>query len=285
MKKRLIVTDSTSDLPAEIVGKYGIYVLPVNVILDGKRYKDGVEMSREEFYKNYYDYETMTTSAVSYEDYALEFLKLVQQYDELLIIHCSAHLSDTFNVALQVAEDFKEQHKCRVKVIDSGLCSMGLGMVVMAAAQATAAGKSLEAAEGAVYGTRAQMSNFMAIPTLKYLRKGKKISGLKALFGLALGVKPVLEFEDGKLTIRDKLFGKQKNMILSMMDKITADIGNRPITLAIVHAKETAPVSNLKEVFQTSFNCRNIIPARFGPAIGINTGPETYAVMYIKHSA
>ncbi len=78
--------------------------------------------------------------------------------------------------------------------------------------------------------------------------------------------------------------GKQKNMILSMMDKITAT-GSQPITLAIVHAKETAPVSNLKEVFQTSFNCRNIIPARFGPAIGINTGPETYAVMYIKHSA
>jgi len=284
MTKRLIVTDSTSDLPAEIVGKYGIYVLPVNVILDGKSYKDGVEMPREEFYKNYYDYGTMSTSAVSYEDYALEFLKLAQQYDELLIIHCSAHLSDTFNVALQVTEDFKEQHKCRVKVIDSGLCSMGLGMVVMAAAQATAAGKSLEAAEGVVYGTRTQMSNFMAIPTLKYLRKGKKISGIKALFGLALGVKPVLEFEDGKLTIRDKLFGKQKNMILSMMDKITADIGNRPITLAIVHAKETTPVSNLKEVFQTSFNCRNIIPARFGPSIGINTGPETYAVMYIKHA-
>ena len=131
-------------------------------------------MSRDEFYKNYYYYGKMSTSAVSYEEYALEFLKLAQQYDELLIIHCSAHLSDTFNIALQVAEDFRNQHKCRVKIIDSGLCSMGLGMVVMAAAQATKAGKPLEAAEGAVYGTRAQMSNFMAIPTLKYLRKGKK---------------------------------------------------------------------------------------------------------------
>ena len=285
MTNRLIVTDSTSDLPIDIVGKYGIHVLPVNVILDGKTYKDGVEMSREQFYKNYYDYKEMSTAPVSYEDYALEFLRLVQQYDELMVIHCSAHLSDTFNIALKVAEDFQGQHNCRVKIIDSGLCSMGLGMVVMAAAQASAAGKPLEQVEGAVYATRAQMSNFMAIPTLKYLRKGKKISGLKALFGGALGVKPVLEFEDGKLIIKDKLFGKQKNMILSMMDKITADIGSRPITLAIVHAKETTPVSNLKEVFQTSFNCRNIIPARFGPSIGINTGPETYAVMYIKHAA
>lgn len=285
MKKRLIVTDSTSDLPDDIVAKYGIHVLPVNVILDGKTYKDGVDVSRDTFYKNYYDYGEMSTAPVSYEDYALEFLKLVQQYDELLVIHCSTHLSDTFNIALKVAEDFRGQHNCRVKVIDSGLCSMGLGMVVMAAAQATASGKPLEAAEGAVYGARAQMSNFMAIPTLKYLRKGKKISGLKALFGVALGVKPVLEFEDGKLTIKDKLFGKQKNMIMSMMDKITTDIGNSEITLAIVHAKETAPVANLKEVFQTSFRCRNIIPARFGPSIGINTGPETYAVMYIKHTA
>lgn len=285
MKKRLIITDSTSDLPAEIVAKYGIHVMPVNVILDGKTFKDGVDISRDDFYNNYYNYGEMSTAAVTYEDYALEFLKLVQKYDELLIIHCSAHLSDTFNIAVKVVEDFHGQHKCRVKVIDSGLCSMGLGMVVMAAATATAAGKSLESAEGAVYGTRAQMSNFMAIPTLKYLRKGKKISGLKALFGLALGVKPVLEFDDGKLTIKDKLFGKQKNIILSMMDKITADIGSHPITLAIVHAKETAPVANLKEVFETSFNCRNIIQARFGPSLGINTGPETYAVMYIKHAA
>ena len=285
MKQRLIVTDSTSDLPADIVSKYGIHVLPVNVILDGKAYKDGVDISREEFYKNYYDYGEMSTAPVSYEDYALEFLKLVQQYDELLIIHCSAHLSDTFNIALRVVNDFQGQHKCRVKVIDSGLCSMGLGMVVMAAAQAAAAGKSLEAAEGAVYTTRAQMSNFMAIPTLKYLRKGKKIGGLKALLGLALGVKPVLEFEDGKLTIKDKLFGKQKNMILSMMDKITKDIGSSPITLTIVHAKETTPVANLKEVFESSFNCRKIYAARFGPSLGINTGPETYAVMYIKHAA
>ena len=284
MKNRLIVTDSTSDLPADIIAKYGIHVMPVNVILDGKSFKDGVEISREDFYKNYYDYKTMSTAAVSYEDYVLEFLNLVQQYDELLVIHCSSHLSDTYNVAVKVGEDFSGQHNCRVKIIDSGLCSMGLGMVVIAAAEATAKGKSLEDAEGAVYATRAQMSNFMAIPTLKYLRKGKKISGLKALFGLALGVKPVLEFEDGKLTIKDKLFGKQKNMILAMMDKITADIGSHEITLAIVHAKETTPVANLKGVFETSFKCRSIIPARFGPSIGINTGPETYAVMYIKHT-
>jgi len=284
MKKRLIVTDSTSDLPSEIVARYGIHVMPVNVILDGKPYKDGVGISRDEFYKNYYDYGEMATSAVSYEDYALDFLNLVQQYDELLVIHCSTHLSETYNVAVKVGEDFSDQHKCRVKIIDSGLCSMGLGMVVMAAAQATQAGESIEAAEGAVYATRAQMSNFMAIPTLKYLRKGKKISGLKALFGSALGVKPVLEFENGKLTIKDKLFGKQKNMILAMMDKITKDIGSHEITLAIVHAKETTPVASLKGVFETSFTCRNIISARFGPSIGINTGPETYAVMYIKHT-
>ncbi len=78
---------------------------------------------------------------------------------------------------------------------------------------------------------------------------------------------------------------KQKNMILALMDNITADIGNRPITLAIVHAKETTPVENLKGVFQSSFNCRKIYSARFGPSLGINTGPETYAVMYIKHTA
>ena len=86
MNKRLIVTDSTCDLPDDIVSRYGIHVMPVNVILDGKSYRDGVDMSRDEFYEHYDEYKHLSTSAVSYEDYTLDFGTLVGRYDELLII-------------------------------------------------------------------------------------------------------------------------------------------------------------------------------------------------------
>ena len=158
-------------------------------------------------------------------------------------------------------------------------------MMVINAARAFEAGLTMEETLAAMRTDYENMGNFMAIPTLKYLRKGGKIGGFKALFGLAMGVKPVLAFDDGKLEVATKLFGKQKNMILSMLDTIRQDIGNRPITLSIVHSREQSMVQNLRDVFEATFSCREVYVAKFGPSIAINTGPETTAVMYIKHPA
>jgi fatty acid kinase fatty acid binding subunit len=281
--RRLIVTDSTCDLPEDIVAALGIHVMPVKVILNGKAFQDGVTIDKDDFYRNYDNYKTKASAAIPYEEYALEYMQLTQRYDEILIIHCSKHMSETCNIAEQVHQDFQKDHGCRVEIIDSKLCSMGLGMMVIDAAKAFAAEKSMEETLAIVETSYASMGNFMAIPTLKYLKKGGKIGGFKALFGLALGVKPVLQFNDGKFEVITKLFGKQKNMILSMLDTIRDDIGTHPITLSIVHSRETTIVQNLKDVFGATFECRKIYVARFGPSIAINTGPDTTAVMYIKH--
>ncbi|MBI9083146.1 MAG: DegV family protein [Desulfobacterales bacterium] len=283
--RRLIVTDSTSDLPAEYVNRYGIRVLPVTVILDGKSHRDGIDISRDVFYRNYDAYKTKSTQAIRYEEYALEYMQFTQKYDEILILHCSKHLSETCHIAEQVHQDFQKDHHCRVEIVDSKLCSMGLGMMVINAARSFETGKSMEETLAALRVDYENMGNFMALPTLKYLKKGGKISGFKALFGLAIGIKPVLQFDDGKLEVATKLFGKQKNMILSMLDTIREDIGDQAITLSIVHAREGGIVQNLKDVFEATFPCREIYVARFGPSIAINSGPDTTAVMYIKHPA
>ncbi len=282
--KRLIVTDSTSDLRGEIVERRGIRILPVNVILDGQKFKDGLEISVEDFYSRYDQYKTKTTEPIYYEDYALDYLQLIQKYDEIIIVHCSRHLSDTYNVAVKVHEDFQNRDLCRVEIIDSGLCSMSLGLPLIEMAKESAKDRTMEEVIETFYVTKEKISSFMAVPTLKYLKKGKKIGGMKALFGLALGVKPVLEFDaDGKLAVKTKLFGKQKNMILAMMDRIKEDIGSSPITLAIQHARDSELVHSLHDVFESTFDCRKIHTSYFGPSIGINAGPDTIAVMYIKH--
>jgi DegV family protein with EDD domain len=282
--RRLIVTDSTADLPAETIKEKGIHVVPVNVVLNGKSYRDGVDITSEQFYRNFDRYAEKFTRPVQYEDYALEYMQLVKKYDEILCIHCTKHLSDTFETALKVHEDLMGTHKCRVAVIDSELCSMGMGLIVAAAADAINSGMDISAAQRVVGDVRSRTSSWMAIPTLKYLKKNKKISGMKALFGLALGVKPVLTFDKGKMVVKTKLFGEQKNMILSMMDMIREDIGSSPITLAIVHTGDQQMVENLRGVFESTFECRKIFTSYFGPSIGINTGPDSISVMYIKEA-
>ena len=283
--RRLIVTDSTADLPAEVVRSKNIHVIPVNVILDGKTFRDGVDITSDQFYRNFESYRDKFTRPVQYEDYALEYMQLTKQYDEILCIHCTRYLSDTSETALKVHSDLSGSHNCRVAVIDSELCSMGLGLVVTAAADAILNGMDIVAAQRIVADVRIRMSSWMAIPTLKYLKKGKKIGGMKALLGLAMGAKPVLTFEEGRMVVKTKLFGKQKNMILSMMDMIREDIGRSPITLAIVHTGDQQMVENLKNVFESAFECRKVYTSYFGPSIGINTGPDTISVMYIKEPA
>jgi DegV family protein with EDD domain len=280
---RLIVTDSTADLPDKIVQHYGIKVMPVNVVLNGKTYKDGVDITRAEFYKKFHDYDSMYTEPVRYEDYALEYLQMIHAYKEIIIIHCSGHLSETVNIARQVQVEFKNHANCRVEVIDSKLCSMSMGMVVIAAAKANAVGRSFDEILRVINTARNRMNAYMAVPTLKYLKKGKKIGGLKALFGLAVGVKPVLEFDDGRMVVKTKLFGKQKNMILTLLDTIKKEVGQSPITLSLIYSGDSSIVINLRDVFTSTFECREVYASRFGPSIGINTGPESYAVFFIRH--
>jgi DegV family protein with EDD domain len=279
--RRLIVTDSTADIPEALVEENGIKVIPITVILNGKNNRDGVDISRTDFYEGFDDYKEMATQAIRYEDYALDFLQMIKKYDEIIIILCSSYLSESYNIAVKVNKEFNRDGSCKVEVIDSCQCSMGLGMMVLAAAEATEQGGSFDRVISIINKTRMNMNSYMAIPTLKYLRKNKKITGMKALFGSAMGAKPVLEFsEDGKLEIKTKLFGNQKNMILSMMDKIKEDVGGRAINLSIIYAGNRNLVQNLKDVFEAAFDCHDVYIARFGPAITINTGPESYAVFF-----
>jgi DegV family protein with EDD domain len=280
--KRVILTDSTADIPEFIARDLGIEVLPVNVILDGKTYKDGVDINITDFYENYEKYKSMSTEAIPYQDYALKFMQLTSQCEELLIVHCSDALSDNYKTALKVSKEFSA-HKCKVEIIDSRSCSMGFGVAVIDAAKAFKAGKEFGSVVYNLNRVLARTTSYLAIPTLKYLRKRKKIGGFKSLLGMTLGAKPVLGFEDGKLEVKTRLFGKQPNMILSMLDIIKEEIGTHPINLAIAHGRNTEVVNSLRGVFEENFDCRDIFRTYFGPSIGLNAGPEVVGVMYYLH--
>ncbi|PIP38019.1 MAG: hypothetical protein COX19_15025 [Desulfobacterales bacterium CG23_combo_of_CG06-09_8_20_14_all_51_8] len=280
--KRIVLTDSTADIPEYIAKDLGIEILPVNVVLDGKTYKDGVDINIMDFYENYEKYESMHTEPIPYQDYALKFMQLTSQCDELLVVHCSDALSENFKTALKVNQEFSS-HKCKVEIIDSRSCSMGFGVAVIDAAKGFKKGKEFGSVVYNLNRVLARTTSYLAIPTLKYLRKRKKIGGFKSLIGLTLGAKPVLGFEDGKLVVKTRLFGKQPNMILSMLDIIREEIGSAPIDLAIAHGRNLTLVNSLRGVFEQNFDCRNVFRTYFGPSISINAGPEAIGVMFYKH--
>ncbi|MBF0303225.1 MAG: DegV family protein [Desulfamplus sp.] len=281
--RRLIVTDSTSDLPQNIIDDMSIMVLPVNVILDGKIMKDRVEIKIEDFYDRFDTFNTMSTSAVPYEEFALLYLQLTQKYDEIIFIHCSSYLSKTYDNIINVHNDFKHKHNCKIEVIDTKQCGMGLGLIVIEAARLMSKGESFDEIITHIYHIASQVSTYIAIPTLKYLKKSNRIGGAKAFFASAMGIKPVIGIEDGKLVVKTKLLGKQKNLLLSLMDTLTNDIGTTPVTIAISHAKDQTYVNSLISTFNSTFKCNKIYVTYFGPSIGINTGPETMGVTFYRN--
>ncbi len=279
-----IVTDSTADVPQHFQHALGITVVPVSIIIDGQRFRDGVDMQVQDFYRNFSQYDEMYSEPVSYEDYALAYKKLTYDYDDLICNHCSSKVSATYQNAVDVHNDFNSSHDCRVAIVDSMQCSMGVGIPVMAAARMAQTGKDFDTIVAQIDLMRDNMSTFFGVTNLKHLRKGKKISGIKSLVGMAMKVKPVLSFEDGQIMVKTKLFGEQQHMILEMIDMIREDIGGRPITLAIMQtAADAAIIQRLRSVFESEFDCKDVLDAYVSPSIGLNTGPDSTGVIYYKH--
>lgn len=281
--KRLIVTDSTSDLSIDMVKGLNIKIIPVNILLDGKSYKDRVQIKIQDFYTHFDRFSSMRTAPVSVEDYTAVYLKLTAAYDEIFFIHCSKHLSKTYDHAVKVHRKNEKAHHCRVQVIDSKHCGMGLGLIVLEAARALNEGKSTREVLSLVESLSGKIITYMTVPTLKYLRENQKISGMKSFVANMLNIKPVLGFDNGKIVVKTKLTGKSDNLLLEMVDYIKKDVGDSPVTIALAHARDTRYVKDLETVFSNRFDCRQMYTTYFGPSVGISTGPETMGVSFFTH--
>ncbi len=189
-----IVTDSTSDLPPELVKQLGIVVVPALVILDGREYVDGVNLSRQEFYQRLPALRAVSTAAPSIGDFQRAYRQLFEAgATRILSMHVAASLSAICQVASMAAQEFAG----RVEVVDSGQLSFGLGLQVLAAAEAARRWESLEAIHQAIRSTRQRLWVRAALDTMEYLRRSGRVSNVVARWGGALHLRPLIELRDG----------------------------------------------------------------------------------------
>lgn len=188
-----IVTDSTSDLPEDLIERYGLEVIPTFLILDGQEYADGKGISREEFYVRLPGMKIPpTTAAPSLGAFSTCYKHLFEQgCDHILSIHTAAQLTTTVNIARQAAMDFFD----RVTVIDSGSLSLGVGFQVLAAAEA--AEKGLQAALEAIRSVQERLRVYAALDTMENLRRSGRVPAAVAALGGVLSIKPIIELAGG----------------------------------------------------------------------------------------
>jgi DegV family protein with EDD domain len=270
-----IVTDSTADLPDELVKEMGITVVPLYVRFGEEVLRDRVDISEDEFYERLqHDPVHPNTTQPSPQDFVDVYQKL-SAADGIVSIHLSAKLSGTCSSALQAKGMVVKE--CSVEVVDSETLSMALGLVVIAAAEAAKAGKSLDEVVEAAKQAMPKMHLLFLLDTLKYLLLGGRIGKAKALLGSVLNVKPMLTVKDGELVPAGQARTRAKGMDkLFEFVKEVADIQD----LAVVYNTTPDEAQALAERIGSVFDREKIRIARVGPGLGVHGGPGAMIVAF-----
>lgn len=264
-----IVTDSTADLPAKIIKKLNIHVIPVYINIGNKSFLDGVEITRSEFYQNLPGYSSQpTTSASGTGAFVQLYRKLLEKgADGILSFHISKNLSNVANVAQLAAQEFDVG---KVRVVDPGQLTLGTGLLAHAAAQMAAAGARMKEIEQEVMKEPARTYTFAILDTLEFLRRSGRVSGLAAGLGSLLDIKPMLKMHFGEMAL-EKI--RTRNGALKRLVTLAEGLGSLE-QLALVHTHAVEKAHELKKMIA------HLIPAKspvwieeVTPVIGAHVGP------------
>ena len=270
-----IVTDSSADLPAQLVDELGITIVPLYVRFGEEVYRDRVDITEDEFYQRLtHDPVHPSTIQPSPQDFADVYQKLSQEADGIVSIHISSKLSGTCNSALQAKE--MVGNKCPIEVVDSQILTMGLGLVTMAAAKEAEAGESLQRVLEMVKQIIPNIHLLGLLDTLKYLLLGGRIGKAKALLGSILNVKPVLTLKNGEVVPAGQVRSRSKGIgRLIDLVKNTENIED----LVVVYNTTIDEAQTMVERLGSVFNKEQIRLARIGPMLGVHMGPGTLIVV------
>ncbi len=268
-----IVTDSTADLPPSLAAARSISVVPLTLHFDGRSLLDGVDITPSEFYRRL-PHSTIhpTTSQPSPGQFAERYSALLGSYDSIVSIHISEKLSGTYESARQGAEMTDAR---RVRVVDSQVVSMSLGLVVLAAAAMAASGSDPEAVVSRIEGMRDQVQTYFSVATLEFLRRGGRIGRASALVGSVLQVKPVLCIRDGLVTPLERVrtFERALNRVVELARAV--DRG-RGVCAIVGHADADEDAERVGRELEPLAETLMIQP--LGPVVGAHAGPGVVGV-------
>ena len=275
-----IVTDSTADLPSDIVSELGITVVPANVRFGNAAYKDGVDLSSEEFFDKLVNGPDFpTTSQPSIGEFKDAYERVAEGADGIVSVHVSGKLSGTMNSATQGAS--QAEADCPIEVLDTRQASMGSGLVAMAAARAAQDGASVEEAADAARSAIARSQCFALLDTLEYLIKGGRIGKARGAIGKLLRIKPMIILRDGE--VNDLAKERARSRAVARLRR-TAEEFAPLAAVAVMHSTNPDEASALADDLAPLLTDGADAPmtARFGPALGTYVGPNSLGITLLS---
>jgi DegV family protein with EDD domain len=268
-----IVTDSTADLPPDLARSRAITVVPLTLNFEGKALLDGTDIRPDEFYRRLPSATTHpTTSQPSPGRFAEAYASLLEDHESVLSIHISQKLSGTYESARQAADMTDPK---RVRVVDSELVSMSLGLLILAASALAFGGSDGQAIEAKVLDMRAHVQTYFSVATLEFLRRGGRIGRASALLGSVLQVKPVLCIRDGLVTPLERVrtFERALNRVVELTREVDRGHG---VCVIVGHAGAEADAERIGRELDPIAETLMIQP--LGPVVGAHAGPGVVGV-------
>lgn len=271
-----VVTDSTADLPPEVAEQLGVTVVPLTVFFGDEAFKDGVEITNDEFFTRLTQGPVLPrTTQPAVGEFLEVYQPLIDAGHEIVSIHISAKLSGTMNSAQSARE---QMPGARIELVDTQLASLGEALAVEAAAKAAKAGASVEEVASAAREAAEKTELYFVLDTLEYLQKGARIGRAQALIGGLLSIKPVLKVIDGEVAPFEKIRSKAKAH--QRLREIASE-GAPWEEIAFCHMTSDEEVQGLTE-FLTPLSKEPVLSARVGTVIGTYTGPGVVGVALRK---
>ncbi len=272
-----IVTDSTADIPEEIMTKENISSVPLRVFFGEECYLDWVEITPARFYEKLVaSGDHPRTSQPSPEDFKEAYQKIAGPDDEIMSIHISQVLSGTVHSANAAREALPD---LKINIYDSELASMGTGMVAIEAARAANRGECREEIEKVIEHYRRSIKTYFFVDTLKYMHRSGRIGKAKALFGSMLNIKPLLTVEKGMIAPLEQVRG-QSRALARMLELVYEDFkSQKPLKLAIVNDADLEGALKLKDIIQAELDLEEVFISSVGPVIGSHAGPGILGIM------
>ena len=275
-----IISDSTCDLPKELLEKYNISIVPLTVIKDDEAFSDGVTITTDEIFAHVAAGGNLcSTAAVNVLDYQEKFAEFADKYDAVFHINISSELSSSYQNASLAADEFDN-----VVAIDSRNLSTGQGLVVLKACELAKTASSVDEIKEKLINFTTKVESSFLIDRLDYMVKGGRCSTVAALGANLLGLKPCIEVKDGKMSVVKKYRGNYaKSLANYVKDRLTNRDDLDKKHLFITHTPVTDECKNaVDEAVREYADFENIYWSTAGCTISCHCGPGTLGVLFAK---
>ena len=283
MSNYVILTDSSTDLVPEIIDCPDLYLVQLDVIVEGEEAKANCDVDSKEFYAKLREKKNATTNAANIEKFIEEMEKHLSLGKDVLYLGFSSGLSGTYNAGFVAAKELSEKYPDRkIYTVDTLAASLGEGLLVYLAAKKMEDGASIDEVRDFVEDNKLHMAHWFTVDDLFFLKRGGRVSAATAVVGSMLSIKPVMHMDNaGKLIKVTTARGRKASIdaLFNKMKETAIEPENQVIFISHGDAKEDADY--LADRIKNELGVKDVKISYVGPVIGAHSGPGTIALFFL----